>query len=81
MNSQDKAKATYLRITSYAPYSEMNGIPREWFEKKIEEALDEWGAEVILWALKNEFDFSMEPGDEESAKELYEQFIKESALK
>jgi len=46
MNSQEKARQTYLRITSHAPYSEMNGIPREWFEKKIEEALDEQVAAV-----------------------------------
>jgi hypothetical protein len=41
MNNQQKAKQTYLKITGYAPYREMNGIPREWFEKCIEKALDE----------------------------------------
>lgn len=80
MNSQDKAKITYLRITSHAPYSEMNGISREWFEKKIAEALDEWAIEVFKWALENGLDLSVGykiNGAYLDSKELYQEYLTE----
>lgn len=41
-----EAEKVYARMTSYANYSEMNGISREWFIKCIEEGLSEAGSKV-----------------------------------
>lgn len=35
-----EAEVIYSRITSFANYSEMNGIEKEWIVKKIAEGLD-----------------------------------------
>ena len=35
-----EAEVIYLRITSFANYSEINGIEKEWIVKKIAEGLD-----------------------------------------
>ena len=42
-----KASEIYMRMKSYSPYKEMNGIPREWIEQKIAEGLIEFNKEHI----------------------------------
>lgn len=43
-----KAEEIYKRMTSYANYSEMNGISKKWFLQKIEQGLQEYHQSELL---------------------------------
>ncbi|MCX6216518.1 hypothetical protein [Spirosoma sp.] len=44
MNAEEKAEQILNRITSYAPWSDWNGVPRVWIKQKIVEGLQEFAA-------------------------------------
>jgi len=45
---QKKAKEIYRRMTSYADYSEMNGISKKWILGQIEAGLEEYHKSELL---------------------------------
>ena len=45
---QKKAEEIYRKMTSYANYSEMNGISKKWFLQKIEQGLQEYHQSELL---------------------------------
>ena len=45
---QKKAEEIYRKMTSYANYSEMNGISKKWFLQKIEQGLQEYHRAELL---------------------------------
>ena len=68
---QKKAEEIYRKMTSYANYSEMNGISKKWFLQKIKQGLQEYHQSELLKLNKSDVKFSI--------SELSEMILKHKA--